>query len=249
AQKTAKHVSLDLIYARPEQTLTAWKNELSEALAFQTNHLSLYQLTFEPSTAFATALKNGTIQAIDSDIAADLFLATIEQMHMHGFDAYELSNFAKPNFESRHNLNYWLGYEYLGVGPGAQSRLNKIPHQNPPPSKAPANDHLRDVYIRPRLPEKWLLDVEAKKQWEVHETLDAATIAKEIVMLGLRLKKGVQANRLKALSGLNFDQVFDFKILSLLQHHGWLSQSRNNIALNVEGWLRLNPILQTSMIL
>src|ERR1041384_7660857 len=115
-------VSLDLIYARPDQTLDAWRKELEEALAFGTEHLSLYQLTIEPATPFYQLHRSGTLKVPDEGLAADLFELTQEVTAAAGRPAYEISNHARPGAEARHNLLYWRYQEYAGIGPGAHGR-------------------------------------------------------------------------------------------------------------------------------
>src|SRR5215472_1957999 len=116
-------VSLDLIYARPRQTAKAWRAELAEALAFGTDHLSLYQLTIEPATPFATLAREGALVIPADDSAAALFELTQEMSEAAGRPAYEISNHARPGQECRHNLIYWRYGDYAGVGPGAHGRL------------------------------------------------------------------------------------------------------------------------------
>ncbi|MFT6571373.1 MAG: oxygen-independent coproporphyrinogen-3 oxidase, partial [Sphingomonas echinoides] len=122
AQAAFARVSFDLIYARPGQTLAAWEAELARALAFGTEHLSLYQLTIEPGTRFATEAAAGRIVIPDGDSAADLFEATRAMTAAAGLPAYEISNHARLGAESRHNLVYWRYRDYAGVGPGAHGR-------------------------------------------------------------------------------------------------------------------------------
>ena len=118
-----ERVSLDLIYARPGQSDAQWREELKQALAFGTDHLSLYQLTIEPETPFALLHKNGQLRIPDDDLAAGLYETTQELTEAAGLPAYEISNHARPGSESRHNLIYWRYGDYAGVGPGAHGRL------------------------------------------------------------------------------------------------------------------------------
>src|SRR5690348_9485058 len=123
AQRVFDRVSLDLIYARPEQTREGWKRELSEALAFGTEHLSLYQLTIEPATPFAALHRSGQLEVPDDETAAELYELTQELTGAAGVPAYEISNHARAGAEARHNLLYWRYGTYIGVGPGAHGRL------------------------------------------------------------------------------------------------------------------------------
>ena len=123
AQRTFDRVSLDLIYARPGQTREAWRAELTEALAFGTGHLSLYQLTIEPQTPYDLQQQKGRLHIPGDDHAAALYDLTQEVTDAAGLPAYEISNHARPGAESRHNLIYWRYGDYAGVGPGAHGRL------------------------------------------------------------------------------------------------------------------------------
>ena len=133
--------SLDLIYARPGQTDAAWRAELKQALAFGTDHLSLYQLTIEPQTPYALLHQSGSLQIPDDDIAAGLYETTQELTAAAGLPAYEISNHARPGQESRHNLIYWRYGDYAGVGPGAHGRLML--------------NGARTATAATRLPERW----------------------------------------------------------------------------------------------
>ena len=125
AQASFARVTFDLIYARPGQTLDDWREELAEALALGATHLSLYQLTIEPGTAFATAVGKGRWAPAGDDLCADMFDAAQEMTEAAGLPAYEISNHAMPGEESRHNLVYWTYGDYVGVGPGAHGRLTE----------------------------------------------------------------------------------------------------------------------------
>jgi putative oxygen-independent coproporphyrinogen III oxidase len=124
AQRIFNRTTFDLIYARPGQTLDAWRAELSEALDFGAGHLSLYQLTIEPGTAFAKAVSAGRWTPADEDLCADQFDLAQEMTTAAGLPAYEISNHAAPSERSRHNLIYWNYHDYIGVGPGAHGRLS-----------------------------------------------------------------------------------------------------------------------------
>jgi putative oxygen-independent coproporphyrinogen III oxidase len=124
ARSTFSRVSFDLIYARQEQTPDQWRRELREALDMAADHLSLYQLTIEPGTAFADRFAKGSLRGLPSeDAAADMFDITQEMCADVGLHAYEISNHARPGAESRHNLIYWRGGDWAGIGPGAHGRL------------------------------------------------------------------------------------------------------------------------------
>nr|WP_211371423.1 radical SAM family heme chaperone HemW [Altericroceibacterium indicum] len=180
AQKQFRRVSFDLIYARPGQTADIWEKELAQALSFGTEHLSLYQLTIEPGTRFATDVRQSKFTPLDDDPAADLFTLTREMTAAAGLPAYEISNHAKPGEESRHNLTYWRYQDYCGIGPGAHGRRGNKATQ------------------RHRKPENWLSAVERNSHGTQTESdLTAPEQASEALLMGLRLAEGVD---LKALS-------------------------------------------------
>ncbi len=184
AQRTFTRVSFDLIYARPRQSLAAWEAELARALAFGTEHLSLYQLTIEPGTRFATLFEKGELAAFDPDAAADLFEATRAITASAGLPAYEISNHARPGAESRHNLTYWRYGDYAGVGPGAHGRRGGL------------------ATLRRKKPENWIAAVERNGHGlEREDALTPAERAVEALLMGLRLGEGIDLARIAALAG------------------------------------------------
>jgi coproporphyrinogen III oxidase-like Fe-S oxidoreductase len=189
ARSTFERFSFDLIYARPGQTLAAWKDELRDALAIAGQHLSLYQLTIEPETPFAALHAAGKLVIPDEDAALALYEATQEITTAAGLPAYEISNHAAPGEESRHNLLYWRYGEYAGCGPGAHGRL--------------AADGVRRATSTERNPERWASLVEQNGTGIIEETpLTVAEEADELLLMGLRLGEGVDLDRLARLSGV-----------------------------------------------
>jgi oxygen-independent coproporphyrinogen-3 oxidase len=176
AQHIFPRSSFDLIYARPDQTADAWARELNEALAFGTEHLSLYQLTIEPGTAYATLSRQGKLTVPDEDAAVELYDLTENICAASGLKSYEVSNYAKPGAESRHNLVYWRYGDYAGVGPGAHGRLTL--------------DGRRMASEAERLPEKWLAAVE-RRGTSIALTDVSSDAAREHLLMGLRLAEGV----------------------------------------------------------
>src|SRR4029077_21106013 len=146
ARDSFARFSFDLIYARPGQSLGAWRNELDEALTLAGDHLSLYQLTIEPGTAFATLERRGDLVPLVGETAAALFEATQDRLAAHGLPAYEISNHARPGGECRHNLAYWRYQDYAGIGPGAHGRLTR--------------DGVKFATRQHRTPERWLAATE-----------------------------------------------------------------------------------------
>ena len=179
AQREFARVSFDLIYARPAQPLADWEAELARALAFGTEHLSLYQLTIEPGTRFATEAAAGRLTIPDGDFAADLFEATRAITAAAGLPAYEVSNHARPGAESRHNLTYWRYGDYAGIGPGAHGRRGGLATQ------------------RHRKPENWMAAVARNGHGAQEETpLTRTERAHEALLMGLRLREGVDLARI-----------------------------------------------------
>jgi len=185
--------SFDLIYARPGQSVAAWRAELNEAMALVNEHVSLYQLTIEPDTMFERLHQAGKLPMPDADLGRDLFDATQEITQAHGLPAYEVSNHARPGAESRHNLVYWRYGEYAGVGPGAHGRL-----VTPQGRRAQAAE---------RHPEMWLTQVESEGHGLVeNDLLTPEEQGDEFLLMGLRLREGVDPARFKALSGRTLDR-------------------------------------------
>jgi putative oxygen-independent coproporphyrinogen III oxidase len=179
AQAAFARVSFDLIYARPGQAQPAWEAELERAIGFGTEHLSLYQLTIEPGTRFATLAANGRLTIPDADAAADLFEVTRAITAAAGLPAYEISNHARPGAESRHNLTYWRYGDYVGVGPGAHGRRGG------------------EATLRRKKPENWLTAVDRNGHGiESSETLSRSTRAVEALLMGLRLDEGADLARI-----------------------------------------------------
>ena len=178
AMRNFDRVSLDLIYARPNQGDAAWRTELKQALAFGTGHLSLYQLTIEPETPFALLHKNGALVIPDEDVAAELYETTQELTEAAGLPAYEISNHARPGSESRHNLIYWRYGDYAGVGPGAHGRLSLKGR--------------RMATATQRLPERWQ-DAVTKTGRAFAEVVAVsdADAAREHLLMNLRLAEGI----------------------------------------------------------
>ena len=184
--------SFDLIYARPRQTLDAWTVELKRAIAEAAEHLSLYQLTIEPDTPFFGLHAAGKLAVPDEDLARDLYDLTQSICANAGLPAYEISNHARPGAECRHNLIYWRGHEYAGIGPGAHGRLNL--------------GGRRYATETERRPESWLMRVEATGTGLiVDDTLTPGECADEYLLMGLRLAEGIEPARYLALCGREID--------------------------------------------
>ena len=202
-----ERVSFDLIYARPGQTLPEWRAELAEALDMQAGHLSIYQLTIEPDTAFAALHKAGRLVVPEDEPAHDLFALTQEMTAAAGLQAYEISNHAVPGQESRHNLLYWRYGEYAGIGAGAHGRL--------------LIDGQRTATSTARAPEAWLAHVEQQGHGLTEQaTLALSEQADEMLLMGLRIREGVDLGRLRALTGLQPApaKIAELEALGMIEH-------------------------------
>jgi len=195
--------SFDLIYARPRQTLEAWAAELRRAIAEAAEHLSLYQLTIEPDTPFFGLHKAGKLPVPNEDLARDLYDLTQAICSGAGLPAYEISNHARTGAECRHNLVYWRGHDYAGVGPGAHGRLTI--------------DGRRVATATEKRPEAWLMRVEESGTGlTVNEKLTSSEAADEYLVMGLRLAEGIDPARYSALSG----RALNPKRISILREEG-----------------------------
>jgi oxygen-independent coproporphyrinogen-3 oxidase len=209
AQATFDRVSIDLIYARPGQTVDDWRRELSRALALGTGHLSLYQLTIEAGTPFADLYRAGRLAVPDTDTGADLYAATQDICAAAGLPAYEISNHARPGEEARHNLVYWRAGDFVGVGPGAHGRFR---------------DGTRRIETTTlRRPEDWLAAVDRHGMGLAGERHVGGTeAADEILMMGLRLAEGIDPARYRRTSGVPLDEarIADLAALGLMEREG-----------------------------
>lgn len=208
ARASFDRVSFDLIYARQDQNLEDWTTELRRALALGVDHLSLYQLTIEPGTAFGDRAAIGKLRGLpDEDLGADMYLATQDLCAEAGLHAYEVSNHARPGQESAHNLTYWRGGDYLGVGPGAHGRIG-----------LDGRRFATDTILSPT---GWLTAVERTGSGELScDPLAPVDQAAEYLMMGLRISEGIDLRRLPA--QFNYDLSYKIKDLEeseLIQRH------------------------------
>ncbi len=224
AQRHFGRVSFDLIYALPGQRLAAWESELARALSFGTEHLSLYQLTIEPGTRFATEAAKGRLTIPDGDTAADLFEATRAMTAAAGLPAYETSNHARIGAESRHNLTYWRYGDYAGVGPGAHGRRNGL------------------ATMRRKKPENWLAAVARNGHGaEIEEPLVPYDRASEALLMGLRLHDGVDLRHVAAVGGGT--APIDWAAVARLERQGLIVREPERLRVTEAGALLLDAIL------
>ncbi len=224
AQQHFNRVSFDLIYALPGQGLEEWQAMLDRALGFGTGHLSLYQLTIEPGTRFATMVGRHEIEPLNADSAAEMFDLTQERTAAAGLPAYEISNHARLGEESRHNLAYWRYRDYAGVGPGAHGR------------------RLGQRTVRHRKPENFLAAVARNGHGLVEEeALTRDEAAHEALVMGLRLTEGIDTDEQRA--RLEVDRIVDESAVSRLQALGLLERRGAHLAVTPAGRLVLDSVL------
>ena len=226
AQRQFARVSFDLIYARPGQSPAAWEAELARALGFGTGHLSLYQLTIEPGTRFATLVREGALDPLADDPAAELFALTRAMTDAAGLPAYEVSNHARPGEQSRHNLAYWRYSDYAGVGPGAHGRRG---------GKAT---------LRHKKPENWLDAVARQGHGLQAETaLGMAEQASEALLMGLRLAEGIDLGQIAARFGFAADALVDPAKVAFYARLGLVEREGDRLTVTPAGMPLLDALL------
>ena len=228
AQSTFQRVSIDLIYARQNQRLAAWRDELHRALDFGTSHLSLYQLTIEDGTVFGQMHAKNLLRGLpEEDLSADMFELTQVITRSAGLPAYEVSNHARPGDESRHNLIYWRMGDYAGIGPGAHGRLTL--------------DSARFATEAERMPGAWLERTSATPgSAETVDRLSPDGRASEYLMFALRLREGAALDRYTALAGQPLPQAALDEVISL----GLVTKDADRIHTTERGTMMLNGILR-----
>ena len=223
AHGTFPRISFDLIYALPGHTAAAWGVRLDEALGLAGEHLSLYQLTVEPGTAFAPRAARGDFRLPDEDEAAALYETTQERLAAAGLPAYEISNHARPGAACRHNLVYWRSGEWIGVGPGAHGRID--------------TEEGRIATAERRAPEPWLAEA-ARRGRAVRERrlLEPLEAAQERIQTGLRLAEGIPA--------VGLEPAIDTERLAHLRAEGLLSPRTDRLQATAAGRQRLDAVIR-----
>jgi oxygen-independent coproporphyrinogen-3 oxidase len=230
ARRLFPRLSFDLIYARPGQTPAAWRAELGRALTLAADHLSLYQLTIEPGTGFEALHRRGDLVLPDDDTAAALYEATGEEAGRFGLLPYEVSNYARPGGESRHNLQYWRYGDYVGIGPGAHGRVT-------------VGGALLATR-RHRAPEPWAERVERQGHGSTDdEPVPPAERAREALLMGLRLSEGIDAVRFATRTGVALEAAIEGETLGRAVEAGYLERAGGRLRATAEGRLRLDALL------
>ncbi len=218
AAKIFKNFSFDLIYARPQQTLNDWSDELHRAINFGTKHLSLYQLTIEKGTKFFSEFQQKKFVMPDENLSAEFYEMTEEATAGAGFEGYEISNYSRKNFQCRHNLVYWQGGDYLGIGAGAHSRLYLDGEKN------------RSAISMLCEPNAWLKKVsESGAGIQKSEKISPDELLEELILTGLRLADGITSKIFQTHFEKNLEEIFDFKKLEKLAAQGLIEVSKNRI--------------------
>ena len=226
AQSEFARVNIDLIYARPDQTAAAWEAELARAIGFGTGHMSLYQLTIEPGTRFATLVREGQFVPADDDEAAALYELTQAMTSAAGLPAYEISNHAGVRQQSRHNLTYWRYGDYVGIGPGAHGR------------------RLKNATQRHKKPENFLSGLARNAHGIVtEEVLEAETRAMEALLMGLRLAEGIDLTDIASRTGVAADGLVDYKAVADIEKLGLIRQNGTHLIVTPQGMPLLDAIL------
>ncbi len=227
ARRHFARASFDLIYARPGQSLAAWEAELARALSFGTEHLSLYQLTIEPGTRFATLAAKGELTLPDVDLAADLFEATQGMTRTAGLPLYEVSNHARPGAESRHNLTYWRYRDYAGIGPGAHGRRGGM------------------ATSRRKKPENWIAAVGRNGHGiEREDRLTPDERVTEALVMGLRMAEGIDLSRIAGLGERTVGEVVRLDVVARLAAGGLVRLTGDRMALTAAGMPVLDAVLR-----
>ncbi|MEW6766685.1 MAG: radical SAM family heme chaperone HemW [Pseudomonadota bacterium] len=227
ARKSFDRYSFDLIYARPDQTPQMWADELKLAISEAAEHLSLYQLTIEPETPFFGLHAAGKLKIPDEAVARALYDVTQDVCAREGLPSYEISNHARKGAECRHNLVYWRGQEYAGIGPGAHARLDI--------------DGVRHAISTEKRPESWLMRVEAQGHGVVgDDLLNSEERADEYLLMGLRLTEGIDPMRYLALSG----RALDPNRIAILSEEGAIVvDSDGRVRVTAEGFPVLDAVV------
>ena len=220
-----ENLSMDLMFALPDQSREKWQSHLKQATAKNPDHLSTYNLTIEPATAFFKLQEKGKLCLPHEDIQLEMYETTIQVLEDAGYSQYEISNFSKPGMESQHNINYWNNGEYLGVGAGASSYLN---------GERSKNINLPSIYIR---------EIETKAS-AIHtrEHLEPLQAMGETLMLGLRLLKGVSIDVFENRFQVSFQKVYG-KVVESLLNQELITLNENRIALSRKGLFLADSVI------
>lgn len=222
---TFSNVSFDLIYGLPDQNLKNWEEQLLKAIDFGTHHLSAYQLTIEPNTAFFSQVKKNLWQPMEDDLQADFFEKTREIFNSHNFNHYEISNFAKEGYHCKHNYNIWQYGDYIGIGAGAHGRIQDI-------------ENVRYSTQNYKMPAQYINSVKhVEHGFHAKKALSEQLVWQEKILMGLRTHEGVPQTLFE-------DKIATSQAINLFLQTGMLHKKSGNIALTNKGQLLLDSILE-----
>jgi len=231
AREVFDNISLDLIFGWFGQSVDHLSDELTTALSYVPDHISTYQLTVEPGTAFAKAVLRGQEKAVDPDISAGLYDYISARLKQAGYDHYEVSNFARPGFQSRHNLTYWRGGDYAAIGPGAHGRLTIDGKRHAMINRMRPQDYIRRVKM-------------TGAGYDAAEPLTQTAQAEEYVLMGLRIAEGISLRRFKDIAGTELPEL----VISDLISEGLLRQKGERISATDQGRLLLNAVIEKLLV-
>tara|TARA_B110000881_G_scaffold213559_1_gene224713 strand:+ start:383 stop:1402 length:1020 start_codon:yes stop_codon:yes gene_type:complete len=231
AMKTFQNVSTDLIYGLAGQNIKEWEEELNSFLKkFNLNHLSVYQLTIEEGTKFYTDYKKGLLKTINEDLSADFYNLTNSILNNYKYNRYEVSNHSQKKFESKHNLNYWNSENWIGIGPGAYSRLWSSNQKNK-----------RFEIENYKSPKSWLSKNFLNAKFNQVKFIDNCETNKDLLIMGLRLTKGIKLNSLLDTSIITDEKILDLKNEKIINiNKGIIKVNKNHL-------IKLNSILKYLM--
>lgn len=230
ARDIFSNYSFDLIYARPTQTVSDWEKELVRAISHAGNHLSLYQLTIEKGTAFYADYRDGKFVMPDEELAAELYELTYDITADAGLDLYEISNYAKSGFDSKHNMTYWEYGDYLGFGPGAHSRIK--------------TDGRKASMTMIHKPENWLKSIgDNGHAIQQRDILPQQEIFEEALMMGLRTKKGIGWDKFKYETSCDLREKLPQPALNGLVANNLIEIDNIGIRATRNGFLLLDSLL------
>lgn len=223
--------SIDLIFGWAGQSLEDWQSDIDTALSFGPQHISAYQLTIEPGTAFAKAEARGDLRAAETGLSADMYDLARAAFKCAGYEHYEVSNFTKDGHRSRHNMAYWLGHDYVGVGPGAHGRFTKNGVRYATEAAARPQDYAAQV-------------LETGNGVAETTSLSASERAEEYVMMGLRIGEGISLTRFQSLAGESLNR----EAVQALISDRLLAQDKDRLFATTNGRLVLNAIIEALLV-
>jgi oxygen-independent coproporphyrinogen-3 oxidase len=235
AAKNFSNFSFDLIYARPQQNLEDWRKELQLAINFGTKHLSLYQLTIEKGTQFFSRFMRKEFKMPDENLSAEFYEMTNKITSDAGLELYEISNYAQKNYRCRHNMAYWQGSDYLGIGAGAHSRIYLDKEE----------DNKRSAITMLHEPLSWLKKVQEKGAGiQKIEKIAENELVEELILTGLRLSEGLNNQIFQTHCQKNIAEIFDLKKLAILANKGLLTIAPDSIKISSQARLLTNAIIK-----